>query len=291
MIIIKVQGGLGNQLLQYSIGHAIATLYNKEVAYDLSFFEGETKYTKRPYLLDKFKVDVRKATTLEIEETRYPRGFFSKGYALITRILNKYFFKTYYIGYNKDFFALVSKKQSLYLEGFWQSYKYYEKILEKLSCNISLKDTTVVETFKRDVSFGSTKSVSVHIRRGDYLNKGVHIQVLSQEYYKNAVAIIEKEIETPTYYIFSDDIAWVKEEMGSLFKKVVYVSACGLTDYEEFSIMKECNHAIIANSTFSWFSTLLTNRHNKIVVYSKDWKNSFLNNDNNICPQEWKGIY
>ena len=76
MIIVKVQGGLGNQLLQYSIGRIIATRFHKDVAYDLSFFDQDTKYTKRPYLLDLFKVTVRKATKEEIENTRYPYGSF-----------------------------------------------------------------------------------------------------------------------------------------------------------------------------------------------------------------------
>jgi hypothetical protein len=63
-----------------------------------------------------------------------------------------------------------------------------------------------------------------------------------------------------------------------------------MTDYEEFALMKDCKHAVIANSTFSWFSALLSDREDKVVIYSKDWKNQFLNKDLNICPQDWKGI-
>jgi hypothetical protein len=80
MIIIKVQGGLGNQLLQYSIGYVIAKNFGKVVAYDLSFFDTENKYTKRPYLLDKFALDVRVATKEEIEKTKFPYGKLSKMY-------------------------------------------------------------------------------------------------------------------------------------------------------------------------------------------------------------------
>ena len=142
MIIIKVQGGLGNQLLQYSIGQVIALRYNKEVAYDVRFFESETQYTKRPYLLNFFNTHVRIATEQEIQNVRYPFGNLSEILEKVTRASNKFIFKKYYIGYREDFFAYVAKSDSLYLEGYWQSYQYFEGYLEKLSEDISLKDTT-----------------------------------------------------------------------------------------------------------------------------------------------------
>lgn len=290
MIIVKVQGGLGNQLLQYSIGYVLARRYKKDIAYDFSFYENETKFTKRPYLLDKFNLTARAATQAEIDATRYPFGFISKLQKKILRILNKFLFKKYYVGYDKNFFPLVIKQENAYFEGFWQSYKYYEDDLKSLSEKISLKDTLKVETFKKESLFNEKVSVSVHIRRGDYLNQGTGIQVLSKEYYKKATLLLEESFENPRYFIFSDDINWVKEEMGSLFKDAVYVSAFGLHDYEEFSLMKDCKHAIIANSTFSWFSTLLTNSIEKKVFYPKMWGNVYLDKDTNICPPSWIAV-
>lgn len=298
MIIIKVQGGLGNQLLQYSIGRVIAEKFNKDVAYDLSFFEQDSKYTKRPYLLDKFTTDVRVATETEILKARYPYGVFSKVFSLVGRFLNKYFFKKYYIAYDKNFFSRVQKNDNLYLEGFWQGYRYYEDYLPLLSSEITLKDSVSLEKiakFKQYLSFDSKVSVSVHIRRGDFLNKNAGTKVVLPEYYEQAVPLLENKIPTPTYYVFSDDINWVKEEMGHLFNDVIYVSSLSvqdetLTDYEEFILMKECRHAILSNSTFCWFATLLTNSPSKVVFYPNDWKNVFLNKDKNICPQGWQGL-
>jgi hypothetical protein len=290
MIIIKIQGGLGNQLLQYSIGRVIARQYDKEVAYDLSFYEGDTKYTERPYLLDLMHTTVRKATSEEILEVRYPYGIFSKVFEKIYRGFNKYIQKKYYVGYVKTFLPSVQKKDTAYFEGFWQSYRYYEESLPLLSKEISLKDSGKLVAYIESSGFKSQTSVSVHIRRGDLLNSGSGIQVLPKEYYIQAVAHVESKVSNPAYYIFSDDIAWVKEEMGDLFKNAVYPSLARLTDVEEFMLMKACNHAIIANSTFSWFSALLTNDPQKHIVYSKDWKNPFLNGNTEICPPTWVGL-
>ncbi len=290
MIVIKVQGGLGNQLLQYSIGYVLAKQFGKDVAYDLSFFEQDTKYTKRPFLLDKFNLSIQAATQEEIYKARYPLGVLSKAHKLVARILNKYIFKKYNIGYNKNFLISASQQKNAYFEGFWQSYLYYQKMIPELSKVISLKDETSLKDFKEKHSFDSKVSVSVHIRRGDFLNKNAGTKVVEKDYYERAVPLFEQKVKNPTYYIFSDDIAWVEKEMGHLFTDVVYVSALNLPDYVEFALLKECHHAILSNSTFCWLATLLTNHKDKVVIYPTDWKNAYLNKDSNICPPEWMGL-
>jgi hypothetical protein len=290
MIIVKVQGGLGNQLLQYSFGRALALSYKKDVAYDLTFFDTGTKYTERPYLLDNFTLSVRRATPDEILYARYPFGVLSKLTSLVSRFLNKYFLKKYYVGYTSSLIPMLKRVDSYYIEGFWQSYKYYEDNLTTLNEEITLRNTNAVEHFKEETSFDDKVSVSVHIRRGDFTKVHAGTKALGTEYYEKAVQVLESTITNPTYFVFSDDIAWVKAQMSRLFKDVVYVSSHGLKDYEEFAIMKECKHAILSNSTFSWTATLLTNRNDKIVIYSHDWKNPYLNGDKNICPPAWMEI-
>jgi hypothetical protein len=291
MIIIKVQGGLGNQLLQYSIGQVIALHYNKEVAYDITHFESETRYTKRPYLLDFFDTHMRIATQEEIQNVRYPFGKISKIFEKVARACNKFIFKKYYIGYKEDFFPRVAKSDSLYLEGYWQSYQYFDGYLEKLSKDISLKDGMQLEKVKESLLFGNYTSVAVHVRRSDFLKVGGGVQVLGRDYYKMAVKELEKFVPDPTYCIFSDDIVWVKEHLGDLFSKAVFPSEFKCTDYEEFALMKECDHAIIANSTFSFFSTLLTNSETKVVICPDDWLNIYLKDKEiPVCPKLWKRV-
>lgn len=290
MIIIKVQGGLGNQLLQYSFGRVLTLRYGKEVKYDLSFFENETKYTKRPYLLNLFTVLVPVATKEEIEKVRYPHGTVSRGSSFVYRVLNKYLFKKYYIGYDKDLIPALQKKDNCYLEGFWQSYLYYKESTPELSKEIALKDQDKLEIFKRESGFNEKESVSVHVRRGDLLAVGGGLSTLDRGYYTLASEYFSCHLESCSYYVFSDDSEWVKEKLGDLFVGAVYVSDCHLSDWEEFILMKDCKHAIIANSTFSWFAALLSDSNTKLVCYPKDWKNIYLNNEKNLCPKEWVGL-
>jgi hypothetical protein len=187
---------------------------------------------------------------------------------------------------------MVSKKDSLYLEGFWQGFKYYNDCLEDLSDSIVLRDMGKVDAFKQQYNFSGKISISVHIRRGDFLNKNAGTKIVDRGYYEQAIPLMNKRLEGSAYvyYVFSDDINWVKDEMGHLFKEVVYVSSLGFSDLEEFLIMKSCTHAVLSNSTFCWFSTLLTNYPSKIVIYPKDWKNIYLNNSDDVCPPEWSGL-
>ena len=288
MIIVKIQGGLGNQLIQYSFGQALKAASGQDVLYDLSFFETNTKYTKRPYLLNRFKTHVTEATQEEIENVKFPHGNLSKAAALVNKILNKYVFDAYDVGYTEGLIAKQAAKKNSYNEGYWQSYKYYESILQELQKDIQLVDEAVLLDFIKRTDFSSTNSISVHIRRGDFLNANAGTTTLPISYYKEALNRMNDLHPDATYFVFSDDIVWVKEELGVyLGEGVVFVSGEGLKDYEEFALMMRCRHAIIANSTFSWFSTLLTDSKQKTVIYSSDWKNKYLNGDPHICPPHW----
>jgi hypothetical protein len=291
MFIIKVQGGIGNQVLQYSFGRMLEILYKKSVAYDLSFFETDTKYTKRPYLLDMFKTNVRVAAKSDIEHVRYPYGMISHALEFMYKVLNKFFFKKYYIGYDEDLLPFLAKKETAYLEGFWQSYVYYAPILEILREEIVLaKECNEVQELR--LSVNRDESVAVHVRRGDYTAAGF---TLEGNYYVQAVDYMNQHLVNPRYYIFSDDVEWVKSAMGNLFGECVYMAdvlphGCGdarLRDCEEFMLMSQAKHAIIANSTFSWWAALLSTNSSKIVIRPKDWKNIYLENDVNLCPKEW----
>lgn len=291
MIVVKIQGGLGNQLLQYSLGRILSVVSGKEVYYDLSFFEASSKYTKRRYLLDFFNVEVKEATDYQIKKTLFPYGVLSRIIMFLCKVVNKFFLKKYYITYNEELLLDVKNKNNLYIEGYFQSYKYYEKYLALLSEEISLKDKTNIEKWKREFFFKEKDSVCLHVRRGDFLRKNAGTKALGLDYYKKAIFEINKKINEPTYYVFSDDIKWVTENLGEVLgMRAVMVSSSYLKDYEEFEVMKDCEHAIISNSTFSWFSVLLSNRKGKVVFYSKDWRNSYLNEDPCICPADWVGL-
>lgn len=287
MIIIKVQGGLGNQLFQYAFGRLLEVKYGKTVAYDVSFYTVPNAYTVRYFHLNRFHVVMRIATDDEIRYTRYPYGLLSKGISLCKKALNKYITKKYQVAYDEKMLQSLEKKDTAYLEGFWQSYRYCLPIMDKLQQELTLTESICVEAQEYIQKIPAYNSVAVHIRRGDYLNSGKDLQALTEEYYTNAVAYIETKIENPHYFIFSDDIHWVKKTLHHLFKDATYVTGQIFKDYEELALMSLCKHAIIANSTFSWWGAMLNINNTKIVISPKDWKNIHFRGDTNLCPEEW----
>ena len=287
MIIIKIQGGLGNQLFQYAIGRLLEIKYAKTVAYDTNFYALHNGYTQRLFLLDRFQVRMRIATTEEIKRVKYPFGFFSKGIVLVKKVLNKFIFKNYQVVYDNTFLPSLEKKDSAYLEGFWQSCDYTNQVIVLLRQELVLQEPVRQELEEYIQKVTSRNSVFVHIRRGDYVQGGKDLQTLDVEYYKKAVELIESKVENPVYYIFSDDITWVENSMAFLFNEVIYLKEGVLKDYEELVLMSFCKHGIIANSSFSWWGAMLSGEKKRTIICPKDWKNVHFKKDTHICPKEW----
>lgn len=279
MIIVKLQGGLGNQLFQYAFGRLLSIKNNAEVKY---FFEETQKHdTNREYKLGYFHTKVILATPKEIESARYPLG---KYFGIVSKLYKK-IFKQYNIGYVP---TMLSQKNGL-CEGYWQSYKYLDPIREKLLEELTLKnpiDTKFSEVIEK---MKNTNSVSVHVRRGDYVDdaktKSEHY-TFGLEYYEKAFSILQKKIESPVLFIFSDDIDWAKENIKSDIK-MNFVSNPMIQDYEELVLMSQCKHNIIANSTFSFWAAWLNQSPLKIVIAPQKWNNQYTKEYKDLLPEGW----
>ncbi|MDB5260128.1 MAG: glycosyl transferase family 11 [Candidatus Nomurabacteria bacterium] len=285
MIIIKLQGGLGNQLFQYSFGRFLEIKLNKEVAYDVSFFTQKHKYTKREYVLDKFNTKIKVATPEEITKVKYPFGKLSEFAYLFRKALNKFFIKKYHIGYDEKLVSFLKEKDSVYLEGWWQSYLFYNQILDYIQDEITLKvPSAELLTLQSEVT--TKESVFVHIRRGDYVD-GKELETLSMEYYKKAILLIQEKVPNPYFYIFSDDKEWIKAHGAD----ILGTSSCETPilpyDFEEMVLMSHCKHGIIANSSFSYWGAMLNKSNDKVIIAPQDWKNVFMKDNNTLCPPDW----
>ena len=171
--------------------------------------------------------------------------------------------------------------------------KYFKPISKRLKDELQFKDGAlegVNEKVQDEIL--STNAVAIHVRRADYVNDEANYKIYSnlfkEGYYPKAVENIEKLTENPVYFIFSDDIKWCKEhfklETNASIRFVENKSA-----FADFYLMSKCNHNIIANSTFSWWSAWLNNSPGKVVISPKKW---FLNewNDSNIPVDNWVKI-
>ncbi len=284
-VIVRLTGGLGNQLHQYSYGLIIANKINAKIYIDKEFLEIYSKklnITFRNIAINKFEVD-----------HEIYKSFLSNHYVLntIKRIkLLSYLlsiFKTKILFQRHNIETLnLSKYNLIYLNGIIGSYVDYEKNISnirnilKISPNFNKLSEYVFN------SIPDKNSVSIHIRRTDYLKIDSIHEVLEMSYYKQAINYIKSKIENPIFYVFSDDQKFIE---NLFIGDDINILTHPFDDKEifDFVAISHCQHNIIANSTFSWWAAFLKKNKDGIVIApSKNLKNSKLNLKENY-PPEW----
>lgn len=272
MIIVCLNGGLGNQLFQYALGRHLSIINNTELFLDVSMYN-----ILRPY---KFELDRYNIIGKIIKCKRLSTLNDTKSYPLFSdiKIIKERGFE-----YNE---GLLKKGGDIYLKGYWQSEKYFNNIREIILTDISLKPE--IEKLAQECNIQRNKSVGVHIRRGDYTKKKsltIH-GLIEVSYYKEAVNIINKKIGKCTYYIFSDDIRWVKKYMN-IFPDAIFIVNKNRIPAVDLWLMSVCEHNIIANSTFSWWGAWLNKNPDKIVICPSKWFTDEKINIADLIPNKW----
>ena len=277
MIIIKIKGGLGNQLFQYATGRAVALHHKLPLKLDLTIFK---TYKLHRYLLDQFAIQADIATENEIIKLKGGNNVILSALRKTGFIKRKSYIKE---KRSSHFDASVFKNNFVYLDGYWQNELYFtairELLLPELTSSSSISDLgcAYLESIK------NSNSVSLHVRRGNYLNTK-NINVLDVDYYMKAADYIRKNVEKPTFYVFSDDLEWCKNSLGFL-DDCIYVDRTQ-TDIDDLKLMSFCRHNIIANSSFSWWGAWLNQNPKKTVIAPKGW----LLNDpdsSNVILSDW----
>ena len=277
MIIIKIKGGLGNQLFQYAVGRALALHHRLPLKLDLTIFK---TYKLHRYLLDQFAIQADIATEDEIIKLKGRNNVLFSALRKAGLVKRKSYLKEKRSSY---FDASVFKNDDVYLDGYWQNELYFSDIREEL-----LRDLTSISSMSDLGVFymegiKKSNSVSLHVRRGNYLNL-TNFNVLDIDYYMKAVEYIRKNVEKPTFYIFSDDLEWCKNSLGFL-DNCIFVDSTK-TEIDDLKLMSFCKHNIIANSSFSWWGAWLNQNCKKTVIAPKGW----LLNDpgsSNVILSDW----
>lgn len=234
MNVVKVYGGLGNQLFQYAFGRTQME-NGLDVGFNINWYN-RNKNVNRPYVLDKFNTNVKTSDFLPQKD-----------------VLEKN------IKYNPN----LTNITSFNFYGYWQDPRYFSHIFSTLRTELKLKEEFYTIEFLRwkEIITNWEDSVSVHIRRGDFLGK---VNILSLNYYISALQFCG---EISKVFIFSDDINWCKMHFKNVRNHFVH-----LNEYLDFELMKICKHNIIANSTFSWWAATLNDNPNKIVIAPRQWR-------------------
>ena len=293
MIIVEIIGGLGNQLFQYATARRLAHVSNQPFKLDLTFFK---KYDPSPYRLNFFNIKESIANNDEINKYKSEQS-----HSLYAKVLKKITGKSILCNgknhiqqsefhFNKK---VLKVKGDVYLEGYWPNEKYFidiEKIIRK---EFTLINAINCQNKKMANKINSVNAVSLHIRRGDYIGNSFFSEC-SIDYYYDAINYINSSIDNPHFFIFSDDINWVIDNLKIEFPKEYVDFNDVFTDYEDLRLMSLCKHNIIANSTFSWWGAWLNSNENKIIIAPKIWYNNYTYQKqyerSDFVPFNWKRI-
>ncbi len=289
MIIVRLYGGTGNQMFQYALGRTIALKSNTTVGLDVHDLLDRTpraNFTFRDYQLDLFNI----AATI-VPQSAIPFRYRSLVKGKITLKLNALRRKLFggkgkEHGYVVDL-GILARGPDLYLDGYWQSYKYFESIRDTLILDFQLSNPLPahIQDLKNEIQ--SKNALCLHVRRGDYVGNSKHETVFS-EYYDQALKVLLEKIPIEHIYIFSDDITWCRDNLR-FTQSTTFVGDeyKGERDSGHFDLMKTCSHFIIPNSSFSWWAAWLGNNPNKIVIAPKRWFTDTKIDTSNRIPESW----
>jgi len=294
MIILRLRGGLGNQLFQYAAGKSLALYHNTDLKLDLYYYK---KNRARKLELDNFNIPIELASRDEVHQFT--------GSNPIIRYLNKRenylrcpsVFSQPHYHFFSDFFSLPS---NIYLSGYFQSEKYFNQIRSNLLSWYTPKKALDNANENLISEIKACESVALHVRRGDYA-KGEYTSffgTLSDGYYESSIRKIKEKIKNPIFFVFSDDIDWCRK--NPLLENAVFISHNkGMDSHKDLILMSHCKHNIIANSTFSWWGAWLNQNPEKLVIAPEVWFRkkyydgktsvypSRIYNTMDLIPQEW----
>jgi hypothetical protein len=264
MIIVRILGGLGNQMFQYAYAKALS-LDGYKVKLDLSKIK---KYKLHGgYQLDKYKIDLNTANPFSI---------------LLGKIGLKKSKKEKNLIFDKN---LKSLKGNEYIKGYFQTEKYFKKIRNTLLTEFVINQKISSETDKIAKKIKLLEnSCSLHIRRGDYISdkkaNSIH-GTCNLDYYNRSIEMMKSKYLNLSFFVFSDDISWTKENL--IIENALYINNKSIP-HEDIYLMSLCKHNIIANSSFSWWGAWLNNNDYKTVIAPKKW---FVDKENEVACENW----
>lgn len=292
MILLHLEGGLGNQLFQYSLGKHLSLIHKTPLVFDIESYK-TNPIADCSYWLEDFGIDIRNNLVTPDVLERYKSYRSKKGRRNILHNLlhakpERYVEEKHY------WFdpSIVRTKPPFMLHGWWQSEQYFKDIRSTLLNDLSYahplshKRTKIIEHMR------ATESVSIHVRRMDYVKnpktRSAHGE-LPISYYRTAHDHLYSKRAALNFFVFSDDIEWVKKNMkfpdGTTY---IGPSPDDTTGAADMWMMSKCRHQVLANSSFSWWGAWLNQNPDKIVIGPKPWVASMgVEQTRDVLPKDW----
>ncbi|HXY18120.1 MAG TPA: alpha-1,2-fucosyltransferase [Candidatus Nitrosopolaris sp.] len=292
MIITKLEGGHSNQLFQYAAARRLSNHLGVELFIDKWWFENV--------------VNVDSPRFYELGGYNFPQRFINRSeFALVEDKPENLKAKLYKLtkgrakprirhvrqrdnGFNKEVLAL---SDNVYLDGWWQSEKYFKDIRSILLKEIEPKTKPNVKNAKWLNQIQNSNSVSLHVRRGDYVENKLTNKfhgVVAPAYYQKALAYLAKKVGQKDFklFVFSNDIRWCKENLKFDYP-TIFIDGNN-PGAEDMRLMKHCKHHVLANSSFSWWGAWLNQNPDKVVIAPKVWfQDKQANRETDIVPSDW----
>lgn len=274
MIIVRIRGGLGNQMFQYAVARAMSLRLGSPFRLHVPRLQVNED---RPFELQCFRADMPIAGIRDfsaftggvlaiplLRKRRHPQAIVEQGHNFDPRV--------------------VEARPPIYLDGYFQTERYFVEHRETLLADFTFATPPTGRNAELLAEIASCESVAIHVRRGDYVAKP-HVQahhgVTPLSYYEAAIAHINERVRDPRFFVFSDDAAWTKQHLAVLGPATfVDHNAAG---FEDLRLLSACKHQVIANSSFSWWGAWLNHNPAKHVVAPRQWINK--------PPAEFADVY
>jgi hypothetical protein len=287
MIVVAMFGGLGNQLFQYASARALAARRGTELVLDTGWYDNiPASATKREFELSRYPLSARIATPFEAAIGRMYWG----------RILRRLpmprpwpVIRDKEQGFDP---ALLGAPDRSYLYGYWQSHRYFEDIAGLLRSELVPSGDPTPGYAELAAHIRATNSVSVHVRRGDYVSNPQAAKLhgtCTPAYYERAIGRMTAEVPEAHFYVFSDDPAWARENL--VFERPATIVDFGIDSdaCRDLWLMSLCRHHIVANSSFSWWGAWLAGRPDGLVLAPEHWYSDGRELAEHI-PQSWQRV-
>lgn len=291
-VVVQLKGGLGNQLFQYALGRRLSMQLNATLLFDCSILDNRvpvSSFTFRSFDLDVFPITGRIATASDLPLFPASSSIRSPWPHLlqIAQLMSRGYIYVYERGYAYN--PAVAEKQGkrIYLNGYWQSYRYVEPITSTLLSDLTFTSPLPENCLSLANQISESMSVCLHIRRSDFLHLPLH-QANNPNYIDRAVQLIGQRVTNPHFFVFSDDLAWCRANL-SLPYPTVFVpdELSGRNGTLHFRLMTYCKHFITANSTFSWWAAWLSQASSdKLVITPNQWFGDGRSIDD-LIPKSW----
>jgi hypothetical protein len=283
MIVSRLIGGLGNQMFQYAAGRALALRRGVPFAIDR---RGFGDYKTHSFGLDCFRADITDAPADQlpgaVKESR------------LNRLLRPLLRAPQRVHAERAFTFdpdVLSLPDGTYLDGYWQSEKYFSDCAEQVRADFTVRHAPSAENQRWLERIAAGNAVSLHVRRGDYVTNASAAAVhgtCDLDYYRRALDHVRQASGAdPVVFVFSDDPDWVAANLKLPFEMHLVRNNDAATNYEDLRLMSACRHHVIANSSFSWWGAWLNPSRSKVVVAPRRWFRTNDLDDRDLIPAAW----